>query len=52
MSRSEFTANIEGFSSYASVRKPVIVTVTAKFNVIKAFGYCVALLTIAAVVFN
>jgi len=51
MARStEYVANVQGFTSYDVSRKQA--TTKASFNYVKAFGYCVALLAIAAVVFN
>jgi len=49
MSKSEFTANVQGFTSYAVSRKDSVKK-AASFNYVKAFGYVVTLLAILAVV--
>jgi len=49
MSKSEFTANVQGFSCYEVSRK-ASVKAQGSFNYVKAFGYVVTLLVILAVV--
>jgi len=49
MSKSEFTANVQGFTCYDVSRKAVT-TKAAGLNYVKAFGYVITLVAILAVV--